>query len=72
MPDRMCRVPSHSPTLVCRGEGVEGRDREGKEEKEDMCVIAIRDGLVNHTLCVNSEINLSVTLIELEAIALMN
>ena len=45
---------------------------EGKEEKEDMCVIAIRDGLVNHTLCVNSEINLSVTLIELEAIALMN
>ena len=42
---------------------------DGNTTKEDMAIIAIRDGLVNHTMCADSELNLSATLIELENIA---
>jgi len=37
--------------------------------KEDRCIIVIRDGLVKHTMCADIEINLSATLVELEMIA---
>lgn len=39
------------------------------EEKQDKCVLAIRDGLVKHTSVADVEINLSATLIDLELIA---
>lgn len=42
---------------------------DGDSSKEDRCIIAIRDGLVDHTMCSNIEINLSATLCELEIIA---
>jgi DNA polymerase III delta prime subunit len=42
---------------------------DGNGIKEDRCILAIRDGLVNHTLCSDLEINLSATLVELETIA---
>lgn len=42
---------------------------DGNEMKEDKCILAIRDGLVNHTLCNDSELNLSATFVELEFIA---
>lgn len=38
-------------------------------EKENKCIVAIRDGLVKHTSCADIEINLSATLSELELIA---
>lgn len=39
------------------------------DEKKDRCILAIRDGLVKHTSCADSELNLSATLIELEMIS---
>jgi len=39
------------------------------EEKQNKCIIAIRDGLVKHTSCADIEINLSATLVELEMIS---
>lgn len=42
---------------------------DGDTGKEDRCILMIRDGLVNHTLCRDPEINLSATLVELEIIA---
>lgn len=42
---------------------------DGDSAKEDRCILQIRDGLVNHTLCSDLEINLSATLVELEIIA---
>lgn len=42
---------------------------DGDSTKEDRCILMIRDGLVNHTLCSDLEINLSATLVELEIIA---
>jgi len=42
---------------------------DGNTNKEDRCILAIRDGLVNHTMCSDLEINLSATLVELELIA---
>lgn len=42
---------------------------DGNSAKEDRCILMIRDGLVNHTLCSDLEINLSATLVELEIIA---
>lgn len=39
------------------------------ENKQNKCVLVIRDGLVKHTSCADSELNLSATLIELEMIA---
>jgi DNA polymerase III delta prime subunit len=38
-------------------------------DKEDKCIITIRDGLVKHTMCADPEINLSATLVELEMIS---
>lgn len=38
-------------------------------EKQDKCILTIRDGLVKHTTCGDSEINLSATLTELSMIA---
>jgi replication factor C small subunit len=42
---------------------------DGDVNKENRCILAIRDGLVNHTMCSDLEINLSATLVELEIIA---
>jgi replication factor C small subunit len=42
---------------------------DGDTNKEDRCLLVIRDGLVNHTMCSDLEINLSATLCELEMIA---
>ena len=42
---------------------------DGDTTKEDRCILKIRDGLVNHTMCSDLEINLSATLVELELIA---
>jgi len=42
---------------------------EGNDVKEHKCILAIRDGLVKHTMCSDIEINLSATLCELEIIA---
>lgn len=42
---------------------------EDNQLKEDRCILAIRDGLVKHTMCADTEINLSATLVELELIA---
>lgn len=42
---------------------------DGNPGKEHRVILAIRDGLVNHTLCSDIEINLSATLVELEIIA---
>lgn len=42
---------------------------DGNELKEDRCILAIRDGCVNHTMCRDIEINLSATFAELEIIA---
>ena len=42
---------------------------DGNTNKEDRCILIIRDGLVNHTMCSDLEINLSATLVELELIA---
>ena len=39
------------------------------EEKQNKCILVIRDGLVKHTSVADPEINLSATLIELEMIA---
>jgi DNA polymerase III delta prime subunit len=39
------------------------------EEKKDRCILIIRDGLVKHTSCADSELNLSATLIELEMVS---
>jgi replication factor C small subunit len=39
------------------------------EIKQSRCIMAIRDGLVNHTMAADPEINLSATLCELELIA---
>jgi len=38
-------------------------------DKENECILAIRNGLVKHVSCADPEINLSATLIELELIA---
>jgi hypothetical protein len=38
-------------------------------DKEDKCIIAIRDGLAKHTLVSDIEINLSATITELSMIA---
>ena len=45
---------------------------DGSNGKEDRCILAIRDGLVKHTMCADIEINLSATLVELEIIAREN
>lgn len=45
---------------------------DGDEMKENKCIVVIRDGLVNHTMCADPEINLSATFIELEMVALGN
>lgn len=37
--------------------------------KQNKCILAIRDGLVKHTLCSDIELNLSATLVELEMIS---
>ena len=42
---------------------------DGNANKEDRCILMIRDGLVKHAMCQDSEINLSATLVELEIIA---
>ena len=39
------------------------------DERQSRCILAIRDGLVKHTMCRDVEINLSATLVELEMIA---
>ena len=40
-----------------------------EDEKQNKCILVIRDGLVKHTSCADIEINLSATLCELEMIA---
>jgi len=40
-----------------------------QEEKQNKCILAIRDGLVKHTACSDAELNLSATLVQLEMIA---
>lgn len=40
-----------------------------EEDKQNRCILAIRDGLVKHTSVADIEINLSATLIDLELIA---
>jgi DNA polymerase III delta prime subunit len=42
---------------------------DGDTTKEDQCIMAIRDGIVNHTMVTDVEINLSATFAELEIIA---
>ena len=42
---------------------------EGDENKEDQCILTIRNGLVKSVSCADPEINISATLIELEMIA---
>lgn len=42
---------------------------EGDENKEDQCILVIRNGLVKHISCADAEINTAATLIELEMIA---
>lgn len=42
---------------------------DGDTNKENQALIIIRDGLVNHTMCADLEINLSATLCELEMVA---
>ena len=39
------------------------------EDKQNKCILAIRDGLVKHTSCADAELNLSATLVELEMIS---
>ena len=39
------------------------------DTKQDKCIIAIRDGLVKHTMCADAEVNLSATITELAMIA---
>lgn len=39
------------------------------DTKQNKAILAIRDGLVKHTMCADVEINLSATLVELEMIA---
>jgi hypothetical protein len=39
------------------------------EMKQNRCILAIREGLVDHTSCADIEINLSATLCQLELIA---
>lgn len=38
------------------------------EEKQNKCILVIRDGLVKHTSCADVELNLSATLVELEMV----
>lgn len=42
---------------------------EGNSDKEDECILVIRNGLVKHVSCADQEINISATLIELEMVA---
>jgi replication factor C small subunit len=42
---------------------------EGDENKEDQCILVIRNGLVKHVSCADAEINACATMIELEMIA---
>jgi len=42
---------------------------DGNSDKENECILVIRNGLVKHTACADPEINLSATLCELELIA---
>ena len=42
---------------------------DGNENKEDECILIIRNGLVKHVSCADPEINISATLIELEQVA---
>lgn len=39
------------------------------EEKQNKCILAIRDGLVKHTSCADIELNLAATFVELEMIS---
>lgn len=39
------------------------------ENIQNKCILVIRDGLVKHTMCADTELNLSATLVELEMIA---
>ncbi len=39
------------------------------DDQRDMSILKIREGLVNHSMCADPEINLSATLVELERIA---
>lgn len=41
----------------------------GDGNKEDLCIVTIRNGLVKHVSCADPEINVAATLCELEAIA---
>lgn len=47
----------------------EDKSAEKSRHKEHKAILAIRNGLVKHTTCADSEINLSATLVELELIA---
>ena len=42
---------------------------DGDPNKENLVILAIRDGLVKHTLCSDMELNISATFVELEMIA---
>lgn len=42
---------------------------DGDINKEDRSILVIRDGLVNHTLCADIEINLSATMVKLEQVS---
>lgn len=42
---------------------------EGDEFKEKRAILKIRDGLINHTMCGDPELNLSATFIELEMVS---
>ena len=42
---------------------------DGDENKEDQCILVIRNGLVKSVACADQEINISATMIELEQVA---
>jgi hypothetical protein len=37
----------------------------GEEQKQDSAILIIKQGLVDHTICVDSEVNLAATLVKL-------
>jgi hypothetical protein len=37
----------------------------GEEAKQDSAIIIIKQGMVDHTICVDSEVNLAATLVKL-------
>jgi hypothetical protein len=40
----------------------------GDEDNQDRAIIIIKDGMVNHSLCADPEINLSATLVKLDRV----